>query len=284
MKKIILLSLLTIVTVAFSVAQNVAINADASLPNSSAMLDVKSTSKGMLIPRVALTGTADITTIASPATSLILYNIATAGTGVTAVTPGYYYWENSKWNRLITTSGTLIPFSSGNILNGASVTSSSPILMGFGNNTVATINGFGESTSPPQNGGFSFVVPFNGIIHNLQVSTDLLVASVISINTVGLQYDFTMLVSSSVPNTGTDHFANPYVTTPLTALVRFGFPNSIITPGTFRSATNFNTGTLAVNAGDRIGIRVRTLSSTDPAAFDVTQLSFSASLMYTPAQ
>ena len=73
------------------------------------------------------------------------------------------------------------------------------------------------------------------------------------------------------------------MTTPLTSSLRFGFPNNVITPGTFRSATNINVGNLAVTAGDRIGIRVRTLQSTDPSAADITQLSLSATLTYTPS-
>ncbi len=179
--------------------------------------------------------------------------------------------------------GGLIPFSSGIILSGATVVSAAPILIGFGNRTVAVVNGSGESTMPPESGGFAFPVPFDGTIENLQISVDLLVASVVSINTQGLQYDFTLVRSPSFPNNGIDHLASGYMTTPMTASVRFGFPNSIVTAGTFRTATASMAGPLAVNAGDRIGIRVRTLQSTDPSAADITQLSFSASLSYVPA-
>jgi hypothetical protein len=92
MKKITLL-LLSLLLAAGSYAQSVGINADGTAPDGSAMLDVKSTDKGMLIPRVALTGTTDVTTISSPATSLLVYNTATAGD----VTPGFYYWDGSSW-------------------------------------------------------------------------------------------------------------------------------------------------------------------------------------------
>ena len=89
-------------------AQNVGINSDGSLPNASAMLDIKSANKGLLIPRVALTGTNDITTISSPATSLLVYNTATAGSGGTAVAPGFYYWNGSGWASLSSsTNGSL---------------------------------------------------------------------------------------------------------------------------------------------------------------------------------
>jgi hypothetical protein len=71
-------------------------------PNASAQLDVTSTNKGFLPPRVTLTGTSDITTIASPATGLIVYNTATAGD----VTPGLYYYNGSSWQRINTPNST----------------------------------------------------------------------------------------------------------------------------------------------------------------------------------
>ncbi|KRE47980.1 hypothetical protein [Paenibacillus sp. Soil724D2] len=183
--------------------------------------------------------------------------------------------------------GGLIPFSTGIIISGATVVSAAPILMGFGSHTVEVIGATGESTMPPEAGGFAFPIPFAGIVQDLQISVDLLVASVVSINTLGLQYDFTVFRAPSVPNNGIDHSSSPYVTTPLTSSVRFGFPNTVITPGNpsgFRTATNINVGgSLVVAAGDRIGIRVRTLAETDASAADITQLSFSASLSYTPS-
>lgn len=267
-------------------AQAVSINTTGSPPAASAMLDVNNANKGILIPRVSLLSATDVITIASPATSLLIYNTATAGTFPNNVVPGYYYWNSTKWNPVSDPSGNahdqLITFSTGTILPGSSVVSASPRLMGFGNSTVETIDGSGQSTSPPEAGGFSFVVPFSGTIKNLQVSADLLVVSNSFINFLGLQYDFTVFVAASSPNNGIDHIAIPYGTTPLSTFVRFGFPNTVITAGTFRAATNSNTGSISVNAGDRIGVRIRTLQSTDPSANDISQLSFNATLMYSP--
>ncbi|MBC8054514.1 MAG: hypothetical protein H7Y13_15750, partial [Sphingobacteriaceae bacterium] len=82
-------------------AQNVGINSSGSAPDASAGLDVSFTNKGLLIPRVALTGTTDVATIASPTTSLLVYNTATAGTNPNDVTPGYYYYSGA-WIRLNT--------------------------------------------------------------------------------------------------------------------------------------------------------------------------------------
>nr|WP_315140967.1 hypothetical protein [uncultured Flavobacterium sp.] len=70
-------------------------------PDTSAKLEVNATNKGFLPPRVTLTGTADITTIASPATGLFVYNTTTAGTSPSNVTPGLYYYDGSKWQRII---------------------------------------------------------------------------------------------------------------------------------------------------------------------------------------
>jgi hypothetical protein len=70
-------------------------------PNSSSVLDVTATNKGFLPPRIALTGTNDVSTITSPANGLMVYNTATTGTSPTNVIPGFYYFESGKWQRVI---------------------------------------------------------------------------------------------------------------------------------------------------------------------------------------
>ncbi len=79
-------------------AQGVGINDDNTNPDPSAMLDVKSSNKGTLIPRVALSSTAVAAPVAAPATSLLVYNTQTAGD----VTPGFYYWNGTIWVRFQT--------------------------------------------------------------------------------------------------------------------------------------------------------------------------------------
>jgi len=80
-------------------AQSVGIGT--ATPHSSARLHIEDNARGLLIPNVALTGTNDVTTVSGPATSLLVYNTNTAGTGATAVTPGFYYWDGTKWVRLM---------------------------------------------------------------------------------------------------------------------------------------------------------------------------------------
>ena len=74
-------------------AQNVGIGT--STPD--AKLEITATDAGILIPRVELTGTTDVTTISDADTSEIVYNSAT----VSDVTPGFYYWNGGSWERML---------------------------------------------------------------------------------------------------------------------------------------------------------------------------------------
>ena len=105
MKKLatILIMLISLLMGNISKAQNVGIGASTFTPDASAGLDVNFTDKGLLIPRVALTSTSSASPITSPATSLLIYNTATAGD----VTPGYYYWNGSAWVRFATGSSVI---------------------------------------------------------------------------------------------------------------------------------------------------------------------------------
>jgi len=80
-------------------AQSVGIGT--ATPHSSARLHIEDNARGLLIPNVALTATNVAAPVTNPATSLLVYNTATAGAGATAVTPGFYYWDGTKWVRLL---------------------------------------------------------------------------------------------------------------------------------------------------------------------------------------
>lgn len=97
MKRIVFLfSFLSIQLTAFS-----QLGVGTNSPDASAQLDVTSSDKGFLAPRIALTSATDVTTIATPATGLMVYNTATAGTTPNNVIPGYYYYDGTKWVRFI---------------------------------------------------------------------------------------------------------------------------------------------------------------------------------------
>jgi len=104
MKKLTLILLSGLFTGAGLFSQNVAINTTGTAADNSSMLDVSATNKGILVPRVALTATTDLVTVATPANSLLVYNTATAGVpSATEVTPGYYYFNtaSNRWIRLL---------------------------------------------------------------------------------------------------------------------------------------------------------------------------------------
>lgn len=67
-------------------------------PANSSQLDIVANNKGVLIPRVSLTSTAVFAPISgTEVESLLVYNTATTGD----VTPGFYYWFNNKWERIV---------------------------------------------------------------------------------------------------------------------------------------------------------------------------------------
>lgn len=80
------------------------------IPALSAIVDLQSGNKGLLIPRVSLSGPGDITTIASPAVSLMVYNLNSTIDGA----QGICYWNGSTWLRL-STGKPLTWLTSGNV-------------------------------------------------------------------------------------------------------------------------------------------------------------------------
>jgi trimeric autotransporter adhesin len=99
MKNILLLFLLAIGMIAQA---QVAINTDGSSPDNSAMLDVKSTDKGILIPRMTA---AEMQAIASPVAGLFVYN---------TTDQALYSYNGSAWVMLVAGSANMLKDSDGN--------------------------------------------------------------------------------------------------------------------------------------------------------------------------
>jgi uncharacterized protein (TIGR02145 family) len=97
--KIILLTML--ISFGFNTMAQVAINTDGSEPDGSAMLDVKSISKGLLLPRL---NTIQISYIANPTAGLLVFNVDSSD---------FYGFNGSKWIALWDTSDTIDVWSCG---------------------------------------------------------------------------------------------------------------------------------------------------------------------------
>ena len=87
MKKIVFISAAIIIATNLAFSQGTAINTTGATADNSAMLDVSSTSQGLLIPRMTETNRVGI---GSPATGLMVYQ--------TDVVKGFYYYNG--WRRL----------------------------------------------------------------------------------------------------------------------------------------------------------------------------------------
>jgi len=83
-------------------------------PSTSAQLEVNSSTRGFLPPRVALTATNATSPITSPVAGLLVYNTATDGTAPNNVTPGFYYYDGVRWQRIINTPDATVEFNTAN--------------------------------------------------------------------------------------------------------------------------------------------------------------------------
>lgn len=75
-------------------------------PTPEAAFDVVSSNNGLLLPRIGLTSATDGTTVVNQITTnplvngTTIYNTATSGTSPNNVTPGFYYWNTNRWERI----------------------------------------------------------------------------------------------------------------------------------------------------------------------------------------
>ncbi|CAM1374083.1 hypothetical protein [Tenacibaculum xiamenense] len=113
----------------------------ASQIDNAAQFEVVAANKGVLLPRVQLTGTNDVTTVSNVSIgskeSLLVYNTAT----INDVVPGYYYWDKNRWvplsgtdNQNLTLSGSNLSIEGGNSVSLSSLDTDDQTLSLSGNN------------------------------------------------------------------------------------------------------------------------------------------------------
>lgn len=94
-----LLLLMTVGNLCFQTLQAQVKIGAAGAPNASAVLDLTSTTKGLLTPRLTL---AQRNAIASPATGLVIYQ--------TDNTPGFYYYNGGAWVSVAGSASLVLPY------------------------------------------------------------------------------------------------------------------------------------------------------------------------------
>jgi BclB C-terminal domain-containing protein len=199
-------------------------------PDASAQLDVSSTNKGILIPRMKK---AERDAILAPATGLLIFQ--------TDETPGFYFYNEAAWGPLVPPASTIIPFASGSPISLTTDIS--------GNPATGALIGFGASTN-------------NHIVTN-PIATNLAAHFALSVPRSGtiesISAHFTSNFAASIPGFAVDIIAELYKSTnsddSFTAvagsLVNVGNYSNVILVGA--TSNGIVSGMNAqVNAGDRL--------------------------------
>jgi len=84
-----------------------------SNPNSSAILDITSSNKGLLLPRLSLVSTTSFQPLLAHVAGIMVYNVAT----INDVKPGYYINDGTKWQSVTDAINTVNSLSPTNLLN-----------------------------------------------------------------------------------------------------------------------------------------------------------------------
>jgi hypothetical protein len=99
-----LLALAAMLTFGYANAQ-MKLGNNPTTTNSNALLEMETTNKGFLMPRVALTSTTAFAPLSAHVAGIAVYNTATAGD----VTPGFYVNDGTKWVKLADAASITTP-------------------------------------------------------------------------------------------------------------------------------------------------------------------------------
>lgn len=180
--------------------------------NTNSVLEMESTNKGMLLPRLALTNTTAASPLIAHVAGMTVYNTATAGD----VTPGFYYNNGTVWVRVgsatasnNTTSGQLITITNGAgaTFTAMTVAVDTTALKTFISNAVQTGSITGKNTTAG-----SLVTVTNGTGATFTAMT-------VGVDTTALKTFLNGKIQSSVsaPLSGDGTAANPLTITRATA-------------------------------------------------------------------
>jgi hypothetical protein len=121
--------------------------------NVNAILELETTNRGLLLPRVALSSTINASPLSANVVGMSVYNTANAGTGNTAVSPGFYFNNGSQWVRIADASNLQNIYTVDGTLTGNRTVSQGSNTLNYTGTGVTTFNagnvGIG-TTSPSQ--------------------------------------------------------------------------------------------------------------------------------------
>lgn len=160
MKHLLFALSILICSISLQAQNSIGISPNNATPDASAILDVSSTSQGVLVPRMTQ---AQRNAISSPANGLMIYQ--------TDDTPGFYFYNGSSWGPLGGSSSgsgkSIIPFSSGPAI-AMTTTLAGPGnvgCIGFGNSV--NLSGSTPILDLTTSNNMAFMVPTNGTINEI---------------------------------------------------------------------------------------------------------------------
>ena len=163
-------------------AQNVGINSDGSAPDGSAMLHIKSTSRGLLIPRMTQV---QRDAIGTPATGLMIYQ--------TNGTTGFYYYDGSSWTIIGGSAGSMEDLTPSTGLSGTSYNGSAAVsdwTVNYGTIAGTSVQGNQTATITAGNGltgGIAGDALGNGFTSTLNIGAGTGIT--VNANDVAVRYD-----------------------------------------------------------------------------------------------
>ena len=209
-------------------------------PDPSAKLDVSSTNKGFLPPRVTLTSTTDIITIPNPATALLVYN---TGNNVN-LSAGYYYWNGTAWTK-IGNSGSILASNTVTIsATGAAPTTGTRTI----DKTVAVDNGatrritlqLGYVGSAAGSGDYIFSLP-TGITFNTNAGYNPIFTGTLWSPSISAMAPSTIPISGVITIAGNWNqymFVVPYSSSQYRIVIGFGGSIAFWNSGWFATSSN----------------------------------------------
>lgn len=241
----------------FTGFSQVAINDNGAEADESAILDISSENKGLLLPRMQITDVdSDISPVNFPADGLMIYN-----TGSTLAPAGYYVWSGHQWEQLINNNTaisvdqTSAVYESAELYESNDISTPSTISLTSNNSYYSWMNAtqgtlFGNmTTNPGHANGSRIIIGEAGLYH-----------IVVSASFGGSNNNVIMGAIFVTPNGGTEEIS------------RIKFISKISSSGDIVSSCTH--GVLALNADDAIDIRFS--SNHDNENIDVYILNLTA--------